>query len=203
MERKLDCRGLACPAPVLKTKEVIEKENPEKIIIIVDNPAARENVGRFLKKSGYQFSSKEGNNEIFITALKDASEDVNEYSCQIITDEERDSCKTVVLVGTDRLGRGDKALGEKLMLNFLKTLDEMVPQLWRLVFLNGGVKLTIEDSPVLNTLKKLEQSGVDILVCGTCLDFFNLLDKKKIGETTNMLDIVTTLQLADKVIPIT
>jgi selenium metabolism protein YedF len=86
------------------------------------------------------------------------------------------------------------------MVNFIKTLEEMGDELWRLVFVNNGVKLTIEDSEVLPALKELEADGIQILVCGTCLNYFDLLDKKQVGETTNMLDIVTAMQLADKVI---
>ena len=104
------------------------------------------------------------------------------------------------MVATDRIGYGDDELGLKLMVSFLKTLKEMGDELWRLVFVNNGVKLTIDESKVLPDLKELEESGILILVCGTCLTHFDLLDKKKVGETTNMLDIVTAMQLADKVI---
>jgi selenium metabolism protein YedF len=98
---------------------------------------------------------------------------------------------------------GDDVLGLKLMVNFLRTLKEMGDELWRLVFVNNGVKLTIEGSDVLEDLKGLRKSaGLKIMVCGTCLDHFNLLEKKQVGETTNMLDIVTAMQLADKVINI-
>ena len=107
-----------------------------------------------------------------------------------------------VVVVTDRIGYGDEELGLKLMVNFINTLKEMGPDLWRLVFVNNGVKLTIDGSAVLSALKALEQDGLQILVCGTCLDHFKLLDRKQAGETTNMLDIVTAMQLADKVINI-
>jgi len=89
-----------------------------------------------------------------------------------------------------------------LMLSFLRTLKEMGPDLWRLVFVNNGVKLTIDGSEVLDDLKAYENGGLKILVCGTCLTHFNLLERKQVGETTNMLDIVTAMQLADKVITI-
>jgi selenium metabolism protein YedF len=88
------------------------------------------------------------------------------------------------------------------MVNFLRTLKEMGDELWRLVFVNNGVKLTIDGSDVLEDLKDYENNGLKIMVCGTCLDHFNLLDRKQVGETTNMLDIVTAMQLADKVINI-
>ncbi len=86
------------------------------------------------------------------------------------------------------------------MLNFLKTLKEMGKSLWRLVFLNSGVKLTIEGAESLPLIQGLAEQGVSVLVCGTCLNHFGLLEQKKVGETTNMLDIVTSLQVAEKVI---
>jgi selenium metabolism protein YedF len=107
-----------------------------------------------------------------------------------------------VMVATDRFGFGDDELGLKLMGNFIKTLKEMQPNLWKLVFVNNGVKLAVEGSAVLAELKALSENGAGILVCGTCLTHFNLLDKKQVGETTNMLDIVTAMQVADKVINI-
>ena len=106
------------------------------------------------------------------------------------------------MVTTNLLGHGDDELGAKLMASFLSTLKEMGEDLWRLVFVNNGVKLTIEGSNVLDTLKEIENQGIHILVCGTCLTHFDLLYKKQVGETTNMLDIVTSMQLADKVINI-
>jgi selenium metabolism protein YedF len=113
---------------------------------------------------------------------------------------EADLKKIMVMCNTDRMGFGDDALGLKLMVNFLRTLKEMGPELWRLVFVNNGVKLTIDGSEVLDDLKGYEKDGLKILVCGTCLNHFNLLEKKMVGETTNMLDIVTAMQLADKVV---
>jgi len=110
--------------------------------------------------------------------------------------------KILIMVGTDRLGHGDDKLGDALLLNFLKTLKEMGPDLWRLVFVNNGVKLTVGGTESLQILQDLAAAGVSILVCGTCLNYFDLLDKKEVGATTNMLDIVTSLQLADSVINI-
>jgi selenium metabolism protein YedF len=109
----------------------------------------------------------------------------------------------MVLAGTDRLGTGDDFLGERLMVNFLGTLKEMGRELWTLVLLNAGVKLACTGSEVLTTLQELEAAGVQVLVCGTCLNHFKLLEQKQVGETTNMLDIVTHMQLADKVVSVT
>ena len=108
----------------------------------------------------------------------------------------------MVMCTSNRIGTGDNELGEKLMISFIKTLKEMGKDLWRLVFVNNGVKLVIDDSLVLECLKKYEDNGLDILVCGTCLNHFNLIKRKKIGQTTNMLDIVSDMLVADKVINI-
>jgi selenium metabolism protein YedF len=200
-EEKLDCRGLACPSPVLKTKEVLEQGNVGHLSVLVDNPAAEENVSRFLGRMGYQVSLSEKEGIFEVTGTRDESAVPCEV-VQALPGADRES-KIAVLVGTDRMGRGDDLLGSKLLFNFISTLKEMGPELWRLIFLNGGVKLAIEESECLPALRQLENEGVNILVCGSCLIHFGLLEKKQVGETTNMLDIVTALQLADKVISIT
>lgn len=111
--------------------------------------------------------------------------------------------KTLVLLATDRLGQGDDDLGRRIVLNFLKTAPELGRDLWRLVLLNGGVKLAVAGSEVLPELQALAGTGVGIYVCGSCLETFGLLEQKQVGETANMLDVVTAMQVADKVISLT
>lgn len=199
MMKVIDARGFSCPAPVLKTKEAIDRESPDEIKVIVDNEAARQNVVRFLESQSYGISAEQVGGDFHVTGARPAG---STCSCETAAAAGADRTKIMVMVATDRIGHGDDELGLKLMAAFLKTLKEMGTDLWRLVLLNNGVKLTVEGSAVLATLKELEDSGVMILVCGTCLDHFKLLDKKQVGETTNMLDIVTSMQLADKVINI-
>src|SRR5208337_2377816 len=100
--------------------------------------------------------------------------------------------KTLVILATDRTGKGDDELGRRIVINFVKTLKEIGDDLWRLALLNGGVKLAVEGSEVLPELKELADQGLGILVCGRCLETFNLLERKRVGEVTNMLDIVTS-----------
>jgi selenium metabolism protein YedF len=200
MTRDLDCRGLACPAPVLQTKEIIEKEHPDMVRIIVDNEAAKQNVSRFLQSQSFDVTVQEDETNFYVMGK---SENQTSTACTVMVEERQtEKQKIMVMVATDRMGYGDDELGQKLVANFIRTLKEMGEELWHLVFVNNGVKLTIEGSAVLPDLKDLEQGGIHILVCGTCLDHFKLLDKKQVGETTNMLDIVTAMQLADKVINI-
>jgi len=200
MSVELDCRGLACPAPVLQTKQKIEKENLSEINVIVDNQAAKENVSRFLGTQKFEVSVEQKGTDFYITGTRGAGATASGPSAAPQPDAEKK--KILVMIATDRMGFGDDELGKKLILSFIKTLAEMGDELWRLVFVNNGVKLTIEGSEVLEILKGYEKEGLTILVCGTCLNHFNLLDKKEVGVTTNMLDIVTAMQLADKVINI-
>ncbi|MBF0450463.1 MAG: sulfurtransferase-like selenium metabolism protein YedF [Candidatus Magnetomorum sp.] len=198
---EIDARGLNCPAPVLHTKAAVDKGNVQSIKIIVDNEAANQNVNRFLHSQAFQTTQERTNDEWIIMGYRQNGALQMEYSPESHTTV--DHQKIMVMCATDRIGLGDEELGVKLMISFIKTLREMGPDLWRLVFVNNGVRLTIHGSQVLEDLREYEKNGLHILVCGTCLMHYNILDQKEVGETTNMLDIVTAMQLADKVINIT
>jgi len=197
--KEIDARGLACPSPVLQTKNAIEEESLNSIEVIVDNEAGRQNVSRFLKSQGFEVSVQEREGDFHVTGRR---EGWVEPEGIVAEKQDAEKKKIMVMVANNCMGHGDAELGSKLMVSFLKTIKEMGDELWRLVFVNNGVKLTIDGSEVLSVLKEYEKDGLHILVCGTCLTHFNLLDKKQVGETTNMLDIVTAMQLADKVINI-
>ena len=204
MHKKLDARGLACPAPVLMTKDAVEKDKLDRVEVIVDNEAAKENVSRFLGAQQFSVTSAEEGDDYKICAQRQGYmmgtiSKPEDFPQPKASDQKQ---KIMVLIATDRLGNGDDELGKKLIISFIKTIKEMGDELWRLVLVNNGVKLTIDDSPVLEDLVAYENDGLTILVCGTCLTHFGLLEAKKVGETTNMLDIVTAMQLADKVINI-
>lgn len=204
MAKTIDARGLTCPAPVLLAKDTIDKEHPTILTVIVDNNASRENVGRFLTSRNYQVSEKAVGAEFHLlaTAKDGAQVDPPTQPAEESVPATTGKRKILILVTSDKLGKGDDELGAKLMIAYLKTIKEMGDELWHLVFINGGVKLTITDSPVLAELKEYEQQGVIVLACGTCLTHFNLMKAKQVGQTTNMLDIVCATQLADKVIQV-
>jgi selenium metabolism protein YedF len=198
----IDCRGLACPAPVLRAKETIEREPVDCLVMLVDNDAARENVSRFLSRAGYAVRLEEWDGAAAVVGERNVAVAPGEPTPTAAV-KAAGVAKIMVLAGTDRLGTGDDFLGERLMVNFLTTLKEMGPELWTLVLLNAGVKLACSGSEVLATLQSLEAAGVQVLVCGTCLNHFKLLEHKQVGQTTNMLDIVSHMQLADKVVSLT
>lgn len=203
MAQTIDARGLACPAPVLMVKDLVEKEQPCELTVVVDNAASSENVSRFLTTRNYVVTEANKNGEFHLHARhKDGGQQPVQASSQESQIDTAVRLKILVLVTSSQLGGGDEVLGSKLMINYLKTLKEMGDDLWQLIFVNGGVKLTIDSSPVLADLLEYEKSGVIILACGTCLEHFQLTALKKVGTTTNMLDIVTAMQLADKVITV-
>jgi selenium metabolism protein YedF len=195
--KQIDARGLTCPAPVLQTRALLEEDHPGNVNVVVDNAAAQQNVQRFLESQGFGTTlEQQGDDYIVVGRCDPAQTTVPETAAE----GDKDDQKIMVMCATDRMGTGDDELGRKLMVNYLRTLEEMGEDLWRLVFVNNGVKLTIDGSEVVADLKKYENQGIKILVCGTCLTHFDLLERKQVGMTTNMLDIVTAMQNADKVI---
>lgn len=202
MGKTIDACGLTCTAPVLLVKDAVEQTNEQEITVLVDNAASMENVTRFLGSRGYEVTESEEGGVFRLDARCDLKVSIISRDNSETTTQEAVGQKILVLVTSDCLGSGDDALGGKLMVSYLKTLKEMGTDLWQLIFVNGGVKLTTASSSVLVELQEYEQSGVIILACGTCLEHFGLTAQKKVGGTTNMLDIVTATQLADKVITI-
>ncbi len=198
--KKLDFKGLVCPQPVIKTKEYIEN-NPETldISIVVDNNAASENVSRFLSNQGFSVKIKEVSKGFELSGVRENNPGISR-NFEEKQENNENKHDILIMFSSLSMGSGNIELGKKLMVNFIKTLPEMGSSLWRVVFVNESVKFTAENSELIETLESLEKQGTSILVCGTCLEYFGIMDKKKIGETTNMLDIVTSLEVSNKVI---
>lgn len=185
----IDCKGLACPKPVINTKKALESLNGEALEIIVDNDVANENVSKFLSGQGINFTQTEENRLYTIITEGTSSEEIKP------TEVSGD----VILFSKEVFGQGDDKLGEALIKSFMFALTESkLPK--ALLFVNGGVKLTTEGSDVLESLKTLESKGVEVLSCGLCLDFYELKDKLQVGGITNMYTIIEYLQNSEKVI---
>lgn len=197
MAQEIDARGLSCPAPVLRLKAAIEENHPAELCIMVDNEASVQNVSRFFESQGYAVSITPEGETFYVTGRVSGTAPAASQIPRVEI-----ARKVMVLLSADRMGHGDDELGQKLMNNFVKTLKEMGRDLWRLVLINSGVKLTIHTAEVLPALQELNAAGVSILVCGTCLNHYRLLEEKAVGETTNMLDIITSMQVADSVISV-
>ncbi len=193
MTKEIDARGLACPQPVIMTKKAIEEG--VNCVVIVDNEAARDNVCRMVKSQGCEPDVEEREDSFFIRITQGGGRKKEENAAPSIG-------PSVVVLPCDRMGHGDDELGDVLMRGFFHTLGEISPKPDVLIFFNSGVNLTAEGSEVLEDLQALEDSGIRILVCGTCLDFFGLKEKLQVGIISNMYDIAETMLSAGKVIRI-
>lgn len=194
----IDCRGLACPQPVIQSKKAMAQA--DQVTTIVDNETAVQNVSRMAEKEGYAVAVERKEDGIYLSLSKELV--TGETMPAASGAKEGDQGPTVVLVASDGIGRGDDELGAILIRSFLHTLNEVEPLPDTIVFLNAGVKLTVEGSPVLEDLATLAQKGVGILACGTCLGHFGLKDKLAVGEISNMYSIAETLLVAGNVVAV-
>lgn len=205
MKKIVDARGLSCPQPVILTKKALGES--EVVTTIVDNVAAKENVTRLARSSGFAVEISENSEGIFLTLRREGTNvdtAASEESCnclpQTTTSSATSSGPTIVFVPADCLGRGPTELGERLMGVFFHTLLEVNPKPQKIIFMNTGVKLTVEGARPLEDLRALAAQGVEILACGACLSFFELTDKLAVGKISNMYDIATALMEAGKIV---
>jgi len=193
--KEIDCRGQACPYPVLMAKEALERLTEGEVTLIVDNVTARENVERFAKSQGCPVTVEKRGSDFHLRIQKEKSREGHET-----VSEKKDRGNIVVYLNSRFLGIGDEALGSILMRSYLKTLLELETKPSRLILINSGVWLSSEGSDVLETLKTLSEKGVEILSCGTCLDFYGLKEKLKVGVVSNMFTIAQALLEAERVV---
>lgn len=198
METKLlDCTKLECPMPVIKTKQELEKDGEMLLDVIVDNEIAVQNLTKLANSMGYKSSSKKQDENFCVNIEKNANTSLNQDKSNLKIVEERQT----ILIKTSFLGVGDDSLGSTLMKGFIFTLTQSKPLPKKVMFLNSGVKLTTENEETVKNLQILEKEGTEIVSCGTCLDFYNLKDKLKVGSVGNMYDIVDSLnQSSNKLI---
>jgi selenium metabolism protein YedF len=199
----LDCTGLPCPQPVLRTKEALEQGATE-IEVLVDNEASRNNVARFAQSRGHKAvltTQPPGHYTIAITADIDRglgqapdAGGLEEYRCDL-----PQKVRLVYVIAADSMGRGNDELGWALLQTYIQTIKDIDPLPEKIIFYNSGVKQVTTESGALEALKQLQTKGVEILVCGTCLDFFKLKSAIKVGHISNMYDIMHSIISADKI----
>lgn len=193
--------GDQCPVPVVKAMKALgQMQEPGVLEVLVDNEVAVQNLSRFAASKGLKAAAEKLEEKKF--SVKIAVDQLPEASAQ----EEAPACTPdvrgnyVVAVAADTMGSGDDALGTTLMKGFLYAVSqqEQLPQ--AILFYNGGAKLTVEGAVSVEDLKSMEAQGVEILTCGTCLNFYGLTDKLAVGTVTNMYNIVEKLTTAAKVV---
>lgn len=196
MSIDVDARGLSCPQPVIATKKALDSIREGVVTTIVDNAVAKENVVKFASANHCGVSVTEENNHFHIKITKGKTLPQEQTTAH--TSEQNG--KLVYLISQDTLGQGSAELGAILMKSFLYTLLEREPRPQTILFVNSGVKLTVEGSPVLDHLTQMASKGVQILSCGTCLDFYNVKDRLAVGSVTNMFTIVDELSSATRAV---
>lgn len=195
--------GDTCPIPVVKAKNAIRELNGAgQVEVLVDNEIAVQNLKKLAEQKGYGFSGQQLEarkySVLFTVEENGALEDqVQEPE----TAQEFCPCgnrrNVVVAVSSSRMGEGDEQLGNTLMKAFLYALTQQDELPRTILFYNGGARLTCEDSPAIEDLKQLESEGVEILTCGTCLDYYGLKEQLRVGGVTNMYVIAEKMTQAE------
>ena len=201
MEKIIDCKGMACPLPVVNAKKAAEAMNPGDVLtVLVDNEIAVQNLTRFAEHKGFGVSAQmKGEKEyaVVMTVSGEAVESKEEEVACVM--DSRRKGMLVVLSG-NVMGTGDAKLGTSLMKAFVFALTKQDQLPDTILCYNSGAYLTCEGADTLEDLKLLESEGVTILTCGTCLDFYGLKEKLAVGGVTNMYDIVERMESAAQII---
>ena len=202
MEKKtVNAMGDVCPVPLVKAKNAIaELAGSGKVEVLVDNEIAVQNLEKMAQQKGYGFLVKEITEEIarqLITTGKTEPAETEEKTVCLVPAAKKTK---LVVLSADHMGEGAEELGKILMKSFLYALTQQDELPDTILCYNGGAKLTCEGSESLEDLKDLAARGVEILTCGTCLNFYGITEKLQIGSVTNMYDIVERMSSADRVI---
>ncbi len=202
MEKIIDCKGMACPLPVVNAKKAAEELSAGDVLtVLVDNEIAVQNLTRFAEHKGFVVSAeKKGEKEyaVIMNISGAAAEETKDDEVTCVMDSRRKGM-LVVLSGSE-MGAGDSKLGTSLMKAFVFALTKQDHLPDTILCYNTGAYLTCEGADTLEDLKLLESEGVTILTCGTCLDFYGLKEKLAVGSITNMYDIVERMENAAHII---
>ncbi len=196
----VNARGLDCPQPVVLAKKAIESH--EQVMVIVDNDTALENVKRLGTKLGCDVKTEKKSDdtyEIHLTRKAGTASSKEEFMPSSSATPAK-SGPFVIVIAEDKMGRGCDELGYVLIKAFLHTIAAQAEKPDVMLFYNTGVKLTLFDSEVLDDLKELSAAGVEMLICGTCLSYFEVKDKLGVGVVSNMYDIAQTMSRAGRLL---
>ena len=202
MEKIIDCKGMACPLPVVNAKKAAAELNPGDVLtVLVDNEIAVQNLTRFAQHKSFQVSARQkGDKEygVIMTLSGTAPEAPAEEAITCAVDSRRKGM--LVVLSANTMGTGDERLGTSLMKAFVFALTKQDQLPDTILCYNSGAYLTCEGADTLEDLKLLESEGVTVLTCGTCLDFYGLKEKLAVGGVTNMYDIVERMENAAQII---
>jgi selenium metabolism protein YedF len=198
IRRTLDARGQACPLPVILTRKALSEGGFDLLEVSVDDPSSRENVVRFAEYANCAVESvvEDGPvSRILIRpdALSPKAEARVFAASAPAPASPGAAAPATVLIASAGIGRGDEQLAALLMRGFLYSLTEGETLPARIILMNGGVRLAVDGSDSLVNLRRLADQGVEVLACGTCLEFYELKDSLAVGRVTNMYEIAGLL----------
>jgi len=202
--KTIDIRDLACPGPVLKLRDLLDGGECEIAMHVADE-LCRSNVTRFAASRGAEVEVEDpgdGSFVVTITAGDDATRASAGEEALLVGEVPAIGAvgPRVVQVTAGTMGSGDDELGALLLRSFLKTQAQLDHKPEAILFYNDGVKLCCEGSLLLDDLRSLEESGIEIIACGTCLNFFELGDQLRVGRVTDMLEIASRLADAGSIV---
>jgi len=195
LEIEIDARGLECPRPVVMTKEALENASGA-FTVLVDNETARDNVTRFARSSGCEVGVKENESGFLISIAPGPASEADTVQLSSCTP----GTGTVLFISKDEIGGGDRELGSTLMKMFLYAYAEREEPPAAVALMNAGVRLVTEDEEAVAHIRRLEEQGAEVLVCGTCLDYYGLTEKLRVGRVSNMYELQTTLVGAGRLV---
>ena len=196
---KVDARGDACPLPVVKAKNAIKELNGAgQVEVLVDNEIAVQNLTKMAQQKGYASSAEKRAAQEYRVVLTVGDAAAETPAPAVCAPDTRTD--TVVAIGSNQMGVGAEELGKTLLKVFVFALTQQDQLPRTVLFYNGGASLTCEGSPMLEDLKTLEAEGVEILTCGTCLNYYGLTEKLAVGGVTNMYVIAEKLTQAGNVV---
>ena len=205
---KVDAMGDQCPIPVIKTKKALKEITETTLVEVhVDNEIAVQNLSKMAKQKNLEYKCEKLEEQHYIIKIN-AEAEAEGVSIQQKAPAENDKeicypdrkSNTVVVLSSNQMGNGSEELGQILMKGFIFALTELDELPSTVLLYNSGVKLSTEGSNSIEDLKTLQAQGVEILSCGTCLNYYDLTEKLQVGDVTNMYFILEKMAQADKII---
>ncbi len=200
---RISAIGENCPIPVIKARNAL-REMPQnaELLISVDNKIATQNLEKMCNELGYKINIQKVTDEHFdVAIIKGIADTTQTENITLASDvKEQSSDSSIVVIASEAMGEGNQDLGRALLKSFIYALTELETLPAKIIFYNGGAKLTVKNSDSLENLQKLSNNGVEIYTCGACLNFYGISEELAVGSVTNMYAIISMMQNASKVI---
>ena len=201
--RIIDTKGKLCPVPLIETRKALRESTAGEVFkILIDNKTSFTNVSRYLSDNRTVFSSSESGGVWTILVTKQEGElavtEAEAYCAPEISHFEKGDY--VVVLASDRIGDGDEELGRILMKSFFRAVHDLDKLPQKILFYNGGVKLAVSGSDVIDDIRDLERMGVEILLCSTCVNHYSLGESVATGTLSNMFTFAEIMSTASKVV---